>query len=573
MSASLNQSSPVAKTAFDSLQAKQSALSLGYSPLVVRNAGTYRDLLQRATSDGTLRRQTPLVNAGYASRVLAVSQAIDGFVQFYGHVCPTITIQIVFLGCGVDVIGLWARSLCKESNELRIVELDMPDVCKAKKDFLISKGLILQAAENSETTDETLIGHIAPMTESTSTPDYFLAPVDLRNVLDMEQLLERGVILNPSTVPTLAVSELVLAYLPPGKTDQLLSWSASKLLAKAGSAMLVLEPLGYEEVSESLGVSTSPINVSEGYRREYCALFQNKMVRGKSSTAKNDEGADVLVDELSFFPIGSSIKSVKERFHLAEFGTIHVSSLGAAAAHASKGTEFRIPEVFDEHAALVLHLQSYVVVTAFSNSSNGLLSRFMCPASFVACEIPPKLTETVVYTVMERQDEDAMRNLFHSTYTDLFEPYPAIRKMVNGIMKKEFAISTEGAESEITGRYKAEGGCFFVAVRYPNGTLTSEREVVGCVGVRRCERKDDPGTLEVFRLAVHQDSRGQGIGRQLLQMVETFARTKQGRKLIANTLTCLESALVAYEACGYLCEMDSPLGYLTMRTYFKTLTQ
>lgn len=547
--------------------------------MVTRNEEHYQDLLQRATSDWKVRRQTPLVNAGYATRVLAVSHAIDGFVQYHQHVHPETEIQIVFFGCGVDVIGLWSHSLVERSDRIRILELDMPSVCATKKDLLISKGLVTEMPGPYETKEEGLIGQIRtapPKNERLSQPDYFLLPVDLMDTSALNRILDESLVMDPSNAPTLVVSELVVAYLRPENTDQLFSWCASRLIRTSGSAMLLLEPLGHDETK-----SKQVTSVLEGYRRKYCQMFHSKMERGKSTNTPNSKN-DILNESSvssSFYPIGVSIRSVEKRFRTVGFQSAHVTTLGSAAAHSSKGSEFRIPEIFDEHAALILHLQSYVVATAFPHGSDGLLSRLMCPATYAGSEIPPLLAEEdrVVYTVLQPRDEIAMRDLFFKTYANLFDSYPAVRKMVNGILNREFALSSDGGvekadddSSEITTRYKSQGGCFFVAVRYVEGN-DGEREVIGCVGVRRCERKDDLNTLEVFRLAVHESCRGKGIGRHLLQMVESFGRSRKSPKLVAHTITCLERALLVYEACGYKIEKDSPLGALTMRTYFKTL--
>lgn len=46
--------------------------------------------------------------------------------------------------------------------------------------------------------------------------------------------------------------------------------------------------------------------------------------------------------------------------------------MGAATAHALMPKALETPEIFDEHAALTLHLLSYMVVCGF-NDSEGLL--------------------------------------------------------------------------------------------------------------------------------------------------------------------------------------------------------
>ena len=101
------------------------------------------------------------------------------------------------------------------------------------------------------------------------------------------------------------------------------------------------------------------------------------------------------------------------------------------------------------------------------------------------------------------------------------------------------------------------------------------RHVVGCVGIRSCEAKDIDAsrTLEIFRLAVDANHRGQGIARNLLQAAELYAQEQRRNKclrFVANTLTILDAAAGLYESCGYQAEKDLPLGSkLVMRTYIK----
>jgi GNAT superfamily N-acetyltransferase len=142
-------------------------------------------------------------------------------------------------------------------------------------------------------------------------------------------------------------------------------------------------------------------------------------------------------------------------------------------------------------------------------------------------------------------------------------------------MKSDLSISSNNNTeqhayaSAIGNYYKARSGCFLVAIRYDQET--GKRQLVGCIGVRQCERKDLPKTLEVFRLAVDKDYRGKGIGRTLATMAEQFALSQGSPKLIANTLTILESAMRLYEALGYKHEKDATIGTLVMRTYVKEL--
>lgn len=551
----LNQASPICRTAFDALQAKQSALDAGYQPLVVHNDRVYRKL-QQATGSFTGRRQTPLVNAGYAARVMAMSHSIYSFCNYHQFASADKEIQIVLMGCGVDIIGLWSQSLFP-NQRIRVVEVDLPEVCTAKRDFLIRENLVEIKGEPSER------GVLAGKSSSAQNANYYLCPGDLGEVDKLEWII--GDLLDAS-VPTLIVSELVLAYLSSDKTDKLLNWCHSKLLLHPESAIVLLEPLGCQ-ISES----DTFLSVAKGYRRDYNDQFAKKMERGKSLNQHTSSATDKEI--APFYPIGTSLQDVERRFRFSGFPLAFASSVGSAAADSMAGDLFRIPEVFDEHAALVLHLDSYTLATAFTSSKTRILARCMCPSKFSASEIPPEINSDIIFTPAEKVTEEAVRHLFYDTYAGHFEKYPAIRKMMSGVMKGEFTLSSaDSVEPGILTSYKKENGCFFVAlVRSDDFEETCSLKPVGCIGIRNCEKKDEEGTMEFFRLAVDETQRGKGLGRRLLQLAEDFALSRGAPKLIASTLTILDKAQRLYETSGYTHMGDTPAGALTFRHYAKRM--
>jgi len=571
-SPSLNQASPVAKTAFDSIQAKKSALSVGYDTMVVDQAERYNELLEAMTTDLKMKRQTPLVNIGYACRVRAASHSINAFVRYHRHANPSNKkIQIVFLGCGMDILGLWSRSLVPQDKSLRIVELDMPSVCTVKKELLEQFHLVSFHDSNE---NKGYTGIIEPQNENSCQDyDYVLWPVDLTVSTQLDDImLQDGMLLDPSNIPTLVISEVVLSYLGPTASDQLLKWCSSNLIRTNGSAFVALEPLGIGNVNSTHHI----ISVWEGYRREYCQRFHEKMERGNAASSSSTQGGGVQRDSpgmaSSFHPIGTSSESLKSLVRTAGYGRVHVQDMGSAAAHADSTSSFQIAEIFDEQSALVLHLQSYQVITAFMSDVDGTFERLLCPASYASLEIPPILGDDgIFYTTIQPQYEEPMKEMFRKSYEELTSTHPSVRKMIHGILNREFALSLDGAtESSIAVRYSQQGGCFFIAAKYSNDG-SDRRSVVGCVGVRFSEREDACGNMEIFRLAVDETFRRMGIGRQLLQIAETYARSRKTTKIFASTITNLKSALLLYEACGYELEGDIPLGSLTLRTYSKSL--
>ncbi len=667
--------SSVAKTCFDAIRAKQSAVSAGYDPMVVENQGVYEDLLLRAVDSASTegedskqkgkartRRQTPLVNAGYASRVLSISYTIRSFVSYQKLISTTLQqddtkprrrIRIVLLGCGVDVIGFWARSLVNEDDNLwlTIVEIDKPEVCEVKQTMVTKQGMVKNLVERftQESTGSKkveknyFVGNIGCDTcpDHSDEVDYILVPGDLNDTSSLESIITRHDDDGKEEIPTLVVSELVLSYLPPNSTDNLLSWCASRLCTTPDSAFVSLEPLGSPATisSDSSAPATADsgsrcvISVEEGYRQDYCQKFVDKMERGRAIRTRN--AIESIPSNPLFHPIGSSLDRISSRLTQAGFSSGScTANLGvtssAASASASRSDcdqndakTLVCPDIFDEHAALILHLKSYVLACGFvapktQHLDDLLFHCMLCPWASCRDTRPdlallrtgfPKIDSKggIVYNEIEVSNEAAVRTLFQNTYgKDYTEKYPAIRKMVKGVLNSDMRETTvastqpdnAGEGSESTGNssfignfYRKSGGIFLVATKYSaqpeektgddlgrNIRSNLRREVVGCVGIRSYKGKDaDPtSTFEIFRLAVATNHRGQGIGKNLLRFVETYEKERQkGRrplKFVVNTLTILEGAVNLYEHFGYQAEKETPLGSeLVLRTYAKKM--
>ena len=549
--------SPLSKTALDSLQAKRSAASLAYNPLLVDGEQHYKELLERIGSETNRKRQTPLVNAGYAARILAVSHVIRSFLTFHQQKHTAQKIDIYFLGCGFDIMGLWAASL--DPGRIRIVEVDMPEICRLKQEQLCQKGLV----QNFEPLDDNLQnvimkGSIANRTISsksmTRDANYILASVDLREIKSLEWLLSK--ISHDSL--TLAISELVLSYLTPEETDQLLTWCATQLCTFPGSAMLAIEPLG-----PSASKNGELLSVVSGFRNQYCRQFAVKLERGNSK--------QTLPESTALHPVGTSCETTSQRFTEMGFEKVFTNTLGCVAAFAVKPNSWECPEMFDEHAALALYLQSYVVICGFSHRTEGFLKRLICPWAFSEEHFHPIFGPgNIGFTVIETMDEIPVRSLFSAIYQNFYEEYPVIRKMVKTALKSDMAISVGDGESGIAARWRAFGGVFVVAIQYDKGT--GERRVIGCVALRSSQRRgEEPGTLEIFRLLVDAEHRGKGIGRTMIDLVEQFAQARRSPKVIAVTLNILTEANHLYESCGYKAEDDVPVSNLCLRTYYKRI--
>ena len=120
---SVGVSAAVLRTACDSFMAKLSFVEAGYETIGL-NGAVYARLMREFGGElvgrgvATRRRSSALVNLGYAIRVGVITREIERFVRVYGG-----RVNIVMVGCGVDVLGLWACSL---SESVQVVELDDP---------------------------------------------------------------------------------------------------------------------------------------------------------------------------------------------------------------------------------------------------------------------------------------------------------------------------------------------------------------------------------------------------------------------------------------------------------------
>jgi O-methyltransferase involved in polyketide biosynthesis len=528
--------SSVSKTAKDSIQAKFSALAAGYHPVVGDGAQgqaaakSYESLLESvATALGATNRQTPLVNAGYAIRVAAVCKQIQAFVSFHSHqqqgmmtsTSTSRSLQLVHLGAGLDVTGLWSLSLADhDSMEMHVIEVDTPEICAAKRETLLQLGLVEVATDTdgSATAGEqnsSVYLHGRPTNDGcASQSTYTLVATDLRDMGAVQKAL--GFI--RTDVPTLTVSELVLTYLGESSCNDLLHYCASHLCQNSGSYIMAWEPLLPRENESS---------TIEDYKRQYYQQFMAKLERGKSIAPEQEQERPTST---SFSPLGSTCREVEQRLRRAGFRQACVITAGNAAVEARKaGVNLNSKELFDEHAALFLHLRSYTLACGFGLDADPLLQQTQCPWLF---GVPPRAlrlandTDTDVWlTSIDVGDESQIRELFSRTYQDLSQEHISIRRMVKSALKADLAAtppSDQSGNSSIGERFRDWKGAFIVAVQcipeHKDGTSTLRRNIVGGVGVRKCDRKEGlvrgsiPATYEICRLFVDPDFRVGGIG-------------------------------------------------------------
>jgi O-methyltransferase involved in polyketide biosynthesis/GNAT superfamily N-acetyltransferase len=588
----------VTRTASDALLAKWSALDAGYRPVGI-NGNVYGSLLQNMTVAALERegirqkRQSPLVNAGYAARIAATTYAVQSFLSFHNATISDESsgtpLQVVLLGCGLDILGLWALSF--QRKNIKLFELDTFEIVLAKKDLLISMGWL--QVTSTERDEATIVeGFIRPKMSNQDTTEessalyphnYTLAACDLKHVSSVETALSNL----DRTVPTLVLSELVLAYLGRQGIDDLLNWCASTVCVDRGSALVAYEALG-----PSTHDIRSVRSVVEGYKHHYCAHFRDKLQRGIVSD-------DKFSDQDVFHPLGDSPGSVKKRLTVAGFPWASADLAGTVAAcifdqdKCTKQSRSLQPcEPFDEHAALALHLHSYIFLCAFPEDTDINLIRSMCPWSTTSCyDMKAKVVRVddgseIMIAPIEAADQCQVQELFNGTYAILSKQYPAVRKMVKTALQTDLNFSPLNETfSSIGLRYQSCGGVFLVAVEISASNTDDEsrsptRTVIGCLGIRLCDanegtvRGGQQNTFEIHRLAVDANARGRGVGKALLASAhEDFLRCELGDdesyRLVATTPALLTTANNLYASNGFEMQKQETIGKMTINTYVK----
>lgn len=384
MKSKLQVNAPVAKTAKDAIRAKLSASDGNYPmvPPVVpfqqmrpngkqcRNVDSvngnassshdlngqrvYRDLLLKFNS-GKVGRQTPLVNAGYAVRVAAISSTLvrflvehcveeddDESIRKSNH--PSTCINVVFLGAGMDVLGLWTAFMAHQEQEethdqeeedarrrsiswrrnIQIYEVDCMEMVKAKREVLIKSDLLASFEdavvdcqeknsmwndmpsdhnandhhdENHDENHENVLVFKACVDSKKQEKDkqmdhwnYCLMAADLRDVDSVHTALFQRTNFDASN-PTIVISELVLAYLQDGGDkkveylDNLIQYISSHLCITRNSLFVAYEPVlpGESDGSKKFDDFVAPhrmVSTLKGYSLDYFSRFVSQLDRG-----------------------------------------------------------------------------------------------------------------------------------------------------------------------------------------------------------------------------------------------------------------------------------------------------
>uniref|UniRef100_A0A7S3VC67 [phosphatase 2A protein]-leucine-carboxy methyltransferase n=1 Tax=Chaetoceros debilis TaxID=122233 RepID=A0A7S3VC67_9STRA len=621
---------PVAKTAIDAINAKLSALNCGYKPISDESEGNYyHKLLQAIKSTYTsstnstnkiqnpgIKRQTPLVNSGYAIRVATISSMIAKFIEKNTKSntkqstdtpgddtgVETTRANIMLLGCGLDIVGIWGSSLAMNVD---VYEIDCIDNCLVKQDALTRIGIIqcdhVESEHNDEDEDDgttasadqdggiILQGRIdygavegCTISFNASNNTYSLLAADLRDTVSLEQIVASSSF-NPFA-PTIVISELVIAYLGQ-HTEKLLKYISSSLCICDESMFLAYEP-----VIPSSGKTVSQNSNVMAYAKDYFGQFSSKLNRGEA-----DHGTQKNSSQMCFEPIGKSTRHVENKLRRCQFdGFVDCSQMSKAARYFEISRRSP-PELFDEQIALQFHLHCYSIIIATSNKFNIRALNSICPwivtnhairgiGYFSSREIKRE-GETMILTSIKKKYEEEVRNLFKDTYTSLFDDYPSVRKLVKSALKSD--LSTKGqassdrndcqSDSVIWNRYSDNGGAFWVVIEVDE----EKQHILGCIGVtKKCTNSvvnlglEGSEYYEMNRLAVRQGARRKGIGKLLLGAVEEhIQRTTISRPtcMVATTPKVLEAANTLYSANGFTIHEEIMMGKMLIRTYKKMI--
>lgn len=481
--------------------------------------------------------------------------------------------------------------------------------------------------------------------------DYFLIAVDLRDTLpspslgvnnaaknNNSQSILSGVFqhigLDFTTQPTLVLSELVLAYLGQDGGDAILHSIASDVILAGAAAnnannnnmFVCLEPIfpiSNDKVlvnEEREGCRNQMMmSIEETYARDYGQQFLGKLQRGNSrhdsSASKKmfNDGNDDLTSLSSsswFHPLGSNSKSVHLRLQRCGFPTFGIcyAPMGRAVANVARyqrsmgNINFLLAkEPFDEHSSLILNLNCYGVVCAFSSASfdplrrlvveddlenirNEQIQRDICPW-FQASRVHVSSSEFSCRPIASASEDGQVRELYARLYSDLFDSYPSIQKMVKSALKSDLGLieSNIMIRSAIRNWYKLKGGDFWIS-------SDIDGRVVGCIGLCLREEHRRPSDkkyqtvveYEIHRLSVDEQYRGKGVGSSLLSYVEQWVRNQHTSTvskavttvtvtLKAVTPDCLTFANKLYKSIAYVKEGTFHSGNIIMNVYYKAI--
>jgi putative acetyltransferase len=127
----------------------------------------------------------------------------------------------------------------------------------------------------------------------------------------------------------------------------------------------------------------------------------------------------------------------------------------------------------------------------------------------------------------------------------------AVRALVFAVLA-EYGLradpaGTDADIADIEANYIVRGGCFEV-VENDEGAL------IGCAGMYPSEQRR--GAIELRKMYLKKETRGQGIGKQLMERAIAFARRRGFKHLELETSSKLIEAIGLYKKYGFRAVTD-----------------
>ena len=182
---------------------------------------------------GRPARRPPLVNRGYYARYAAVRGLVHDF--FAAVARAGLSAQVLNLGAGFDTLYFALKAAGEWPAGARMCELDFADVAHRKAAVVRRQPRLAALVEGAANVAKSELkgGLVLRGTE------YALAGADLRDLDAVQAAAFEGGRLD-ARLPTLVLSECVLIYLPPDRSDALVAWAAR---AFSCAAMVVYEQI------------------------------------------------------------------------------------------------------------------------------------------------------------------------------------------------------------------------------------------------------------------------------------------------------------------------------------------
>ncbi|OZJ05401.1 hypothetical protein BZG36_01981 [Bifiguratus adelaidae] len=173
-------------------------------------------------------RRAPLINRVYYLRTAGLQRLIDRFLEANLNR----ETAIVCLGCGFDTTYFRLAHRKKHGGPMpkHYVDIDFPALCQRRCNLVLNDPTLEGLLPRNFTVDEANGGITGTDVDAENGMTYHLFPCDLRDQTRLNHFFSQsGFSLD---IPTLLISEVVLAYINGSEGDALIQW-AHKMFRKA----------------------------------------------------------------------------------------------------------------------------------------------------------------------------------------------------------------------------------------------------------------------------------------------------------------------------------------------------